>query len=60
MEVSVRCPNCNNPMSMGRYEPGKYKVFNCNRCQFSKKKTESYSGQIIINSRVPVVHQERE
>lgn len=46
-------------MPQTRYEPGKFKVFSCSRCSYSKKKTEGYSGQIVINSRVPVVHQEK-
>ncbi len=57
----MRCPNCNGAMEMNRYEPGKWKSFQCNRCRYSKKKHESgYSGQLVINSRVPIRHQERE
>jgi hypothetical protein len=54
----MRCPTCNDPMPQTRYEPGQFKVFTCNRCRYTKKRTENYSGQVIINSRVPLRHQE--
>jgi len=57
----MRCPSCNHPMSMNRYEPGKYKSFECSQCRTTKKRRlDNYDGRIVISPKVPVTHQERE
>lgn len=58
----MRCPACNDAMSMARYIPGEMKVFECGRCYRKLNRTradEGYSGRIYLDPRVPLVHQER-
>ena len=58
----MRCPSCGNPMHQGRHEPGQYKVFHCERCKRQRTRRDAertgYEGSIVINSKVPIRHQE--
>lgn len=57
----MRCPSCSGPMEMSRHEPGKFKVFTCNRCRATRKREVSpgYSGQLVMSPKVDVRHQEK-
>lgn len=56
------CPACNDPMHLARYEPGQWKKWECGRCVHSRRhrsKVPGYTGNLIINAKVKVNHQER-
>lgn len=60
----MMCPRCRFPMHLGRYYPGECKVFRCNYCsrRISRREAErtGYEGYVVLNSRIPVRHQESE